>query len=102
MPSPVSKQQWLDWIYEQEQSHLSIAAFCRQKDIRADNFYYHRQQLRKTNLPDSTRFIRATSSSKSESGAGSEPIRLTCGRSCLTFPHNVSPQWLAALLVALA
>jgi hypothetical protein len=47
MKPTVSKQQWLDWIDEQEQSSLFIAAFCRNKKINADNFYYHRGQYRK-------------------------------------------------------
>jgi hypothetical protein len=54
-----SKQQWLDWIDEQEQSDLSVAAFCRHKKINADNFYYHRGQHRKKSLPVDARFIRA-------------------------------------------
>ncbi len=98
----VSKQQWLDWISEQEQSHLSIAAFCRQKDIRADNFYYHRQQQRKAAIPNSAPFIRATSPNKDGEVVRAESIRLTCGRSCLMLPCDVSPQWLAALMAALA
>lgn len=102
MPTLVSKQQWLDWIREQEQSSLSIAAFCRQKDIRADNFYYHRQQQRKAALPDSAPFIRATVPSKDGEVTRVESIQLTCGRSCLMLPCDVSPQWLATLMVALA
>ena len=59
MKSIVSKQQWLEWIDEQEQSGLSIAAFCRNKTINADNFYYHRAQHRKNSLPETSAFIRA-------------------------------------------
>lgn len=47
MKPNISKQQWLDWISEQEQSDLSVAAFCRSKSINLDNFYYHRGQQRK-------------------------------------------------------
>ena len=59
MRSTVRKQQWLDWIDEQEQSGLSIAAFCRNKTINADNFYYHRGQHRKQSLPVDSGFVRA-------------------------------------------
>jgi hypothetical protein len=59
MKPTVSKQQWLDWINEQEQSDLSIAAFCRNKTINADNFYYHRGQHRKNSLTASSAFVRA-------------------------------------------
>ena len=102
MPSLITKQQWIDWINEQEQSDLSIAAFCRQKEIKADNFYYHRKQERKTNLADSSPFVRATASAKPVAVIGSEPITLICGRNCLKLPRDVSPKWLAALMAALA
>ena len=59
MKSTVSKQQWLDWIDEQEQSGLSVAAFCRNKTINLDNFYYHRGQQRKKSLPKYAGFVRA-------------------------------------------
>ena len=54
-----SKQQWLDWINEEEQRGLSVAAFCRHKKINADNFYYHKGQHRKQSLPVDSRFVRA-------------------------------------------
>ena len=59
MKPTISKQQWLDWINEQEQSGLSIAAFCRKKSINADNFYYHRGQHRKQSLSANSGFVRA-------------------------------------------
>jgi hypothetical protein len=59
MKSTRSKQQWLDSIDEQEDSGLSIADFCRDKAINADNFYYHRGQHRKKTLPASSGFVRA-------------------------------------------
>jgi hypothetical protein len=39
MKATISKQQWLEWIDEQDKSDLSIAVFCRHKKINADNFY---------------------------------------------------------------
>ena len=59
MQSTISKQQWLNWIDEQEQSDLSIAAFCRTQQINVDNFYYHRAQQRKKTARKETGFVRA-------------------------------------------
>ena len=59
MKPTISKQPWLDWIIEQEHSGLSIAAFCRNKTINTDNFYYHRGQYRKKSLPTGSGFVRA-------------------------------------------
>ena len=33
MAQTKSKQQWLGWINEQDQSGLSVAAFCRHKKL---------------------------------------------------------------------
>ena len=44
-----STQQWQEFFKEQEDSGLSIAAFCRDKNIKVKNFYNNRSNhLRKT------------------------------------------------------
>jgi hypothetical protein len=59
MTTRLSKQQWQDSLSEQEQSGMSVAAFCRDKNLVAKNFYNQRSnKLRKaTNSP--TLFVRA-------------------------------------------
>jgi len=52
-----TKQQWLDFIDEQKQSDLSITEFCRNKNISADNFYYHRSRLLKKSNTNNSPFI---------------------------------------------
>ena len=94
-----SKQQWLDWIDEQEQSGLSVAAFCRNKTINADNFYYHRGQHRKKSLPSDSRFVRAQCVRESTI-IPSSPIRATLGGLTIYLPLD-KPLQTAQLLKAL-
>lgn len=98
----INKQQWLDWIDEQEQSDLSIAAFCRNKAINAENFYYHRGQLRKKSLPKNSGFVRAQVVDDSALIKPDPEITLCVGRSRLHVSASVSPEWLSALMVSLA
>jgi putative transposase len=102
MKPTVSKQQWLDWINEQEQSDLSIAAFCRNKTINADNFYYHRGQHRKNSLNASSAFVRAQLMDDSALIASQSDMTLCVGRSRLSISASVSPEWLSALMTSLA
>lgn len=40
-----SREQWLEWIEEQESSGLSIAAFCERVGVSQNAFYWRRRQL---------------------------------------------------------
>ena len=51
------KQEWLALISEQQQGDLSIAAFCREKSIKVQYFYYHRSQHLKNTKP--SEFVQA-------------------------------------------
>ena len=44
MKQRMTKDQWLELLAEQKQSGLSIAAFCRSKNIVAKSFYNHRRK----------------------------------------------------------
>ena len=102
MRPTVRKQQWLDWIDEQEQTSLSIAAFCRSKKINADNFYYHRGQHRKKSLPATTAFVRAQLADDTALITSQPDMTLCVGRSRLHVSANVSPEWLSALMISVA
>jgi hypothetical protein len=80
MKATISKQQWLDWINEQEQGDLSIADFCRKK-INTDNFYYHISQHRKK-LSTNSSFIRAQLVDDSTLIKNPSTVTLYVGRSC--------------------
>lgn len=48
MPQPVSeevKEKWKNLVIEQRQSGLSIAEWCRQKEIVVHTFYYWRDKF---------------------------------------------------------
>jgi putative transposase len=97
-----NKQQWLAFIDEQKQSDLSITEFCRNKNISADNFYYHRGQLLKKMKFDSSPFIKASVTKNASSIKPPSCLILNVGRSQLQLPETISPQWLAALIASLA
>ena len=85
MTKTINKQPWLDWIDEQEQSGLSVAAFCRHKKINADNFYYHRGQHRKKFLPDNSSFVHAQFTPEPTS-TPLTPVRVTLGNLTIYVP----------------
>ena len=97
-----TKQQWLDFIDEQKKSDISITEFCRNKNISADNFYYHRGQLLKKSNTNSSPFIQAAVTKNSSSTKQPSCLTLNVGRSQLQLPATISPQWLAALMASLA
>jgi hypothetical protein len=99
MTQTINKQQWLDWINEQEHSGLSIAAFCRDKAISADNFYYHRGQHRKKTLPAHSGFVRAQFIPES-TVTPLAPIRVTLGDVTIYLPLD-KPLQAAQLIKAL-
>lgn len=98
MQPVIDKQQWLDWIDEQKNSGLSIAAFCRNKAISADNFYYHRGQQRKNKVVDAPNFVRAQLSP--EAVAATDTIKVMLGNLVLHLPLD-KPLYTAQLLKAL-
>jgi len=97
MKQRITKQQWLERLAEQEQSGLTVAAFCRSKNISAKNFYNHARKARlSTQQPPA--FVRARAASNVPAPSA---ITLLHGKSQLNLTASVSPQWLASLLLAL-
>lgn len=97
MKQRTTKQQWLELLDEQEKSELSIAAFCRGKGINPKNFYNHARKARQS-APNTPAFVRAQLATNIPSPA---EITLRHGKTQLTLPASVSPQWLARLILAL-
>jgi hypothetical protein len=95
-----STQQWQEFFKEQQNSDLSIAAFCRDKNIKVKNFYNNRSNhLRKTRP---SAFILAKKPTVKSSGSDYTKVTLQCGNNQLHIPTTVSPIWLAQLIDALA
>tara|TARA_B110000881_G_C18471501_1_gene461589 strand:- start:638 stop:934 length:297 start_codon:yes stop_codon:yes gene_type:complete len=95
-----STQQWQEFFKEQKNSDLSIAAFCRDKNIKVKRFYNNRSNhLKKT---QTSAFILAKKPAAKPSNLECPNVTLLCGDGQLHIPTTVSPVWLAQLLNALA
>ncbi len=98
MKPRISKQQWLDLLIEQKHSGLSIAAFCRDKNINAKSFYNHSRKAQQTSQKPPL-FVKAQLSPDLPVTAG---ITLHHRNTKISLPGNVSPHWLAQLLTTLS
>jgi hypothetical protein len=96
----VDKQQWLTLINEQQQSGLSIAAFCRDKNIKVKYFYYHRTQHLKSINPSA--FIQAKPSGVKIAENKTTTLALQYGDCQLRLTADVPTKWLASLMKSLA
>jgi len=100
MKSRLNKQQWQALLIEQEQSGLSVAQFCRDKNLTAKNFYNQRSNKHsKANAVSVMPFVRAQIDSSVRNTA---ELTLNYGKVQLRLPTDASPLWLADLVVALA
>lgn len=95
-----NKQQWQALIKEQQQGNLSIAAFCRENNIKVKYFYYHRSQYLKNIKPSP--FVRASPPNTKVPDDQSASLTLRWGSGQLHLPADVSTAWLASLMKALA
>ena len=94
------KQQWLTLINAQQESGLTIVAFCRDNNINHKHFYYHRSQSLKG--PNPSPFIQAKLPAAKRPASDSDKLTLQCGNGQLQLSANVSAVWLASLMKALA
>jgi len=92
-------QQWFDLFAEQQQSGLSIAQFCRDRNINPRHFY-SRRSLLKRQSPST--FVRATVAPPpvSDHGMGGD-IVFHYGHGQLRLSARVPAIWLAELMSAL-
>lgn len=97
-----TKQQWLDFIEEQNKSEQSVPVFCRAKNISIDNFYYHRGKQRKKTSVNASPFVRAQFHDNNSIIKNQPNLILSVGKSQLQLPADISPHWLATLMTSLA
>ena len=97
-----SAEQWQVLIDEQGQSGLTIAEYCRQRNLSRKTFYRQRKRLsaRVVKLPADKTFIRAIKEN-SEPNVNAK-LTLYVGSSRLVFPQDSDPVWLATILRGLA
>lgn len=98
MNARLSKQQWQTLLDQQEDSGLSVAAFCRDNNLNAKNFYNQRSNRARRASGQAQPFVRAQLKPQFRDVG---EITLSVGKSQLHIPAGVSPQWLADLMVAL-
>ena len=85
-----NKQQWAEFINGQQQSNLSIAAFCREHDISIKRFYYHRSQHMKRCMPSA--FIQAKPPS-AKPAISTTQLTLQCGRGVTAHSRPFFTNW---------
>lgn len=49
------REQWQGWISEQVESQLSVAAFCKARELPLHSFYLWRKKLAAEALPETSR-----------------------------------------------
>ena len=92
-----TKSQWLALIDEQKQSGLSVAKFCKNKQLSEAYFYLKRQKLQSQDNQLST-FIAA----RPETASTVTPVTLQFGQCQLQMDANTNSQWLADLMKSLS
>ena len=84
---------WRQLIKQQQNSGLSIAAFCKDNKLPTSNFYKFRARLQGNEQTPKLVKIKTKAVTPIKSS-----ITLTHGKTQLTFPSDSSPQWLAKFI----
>ena len=96
-----AEAKWSGLIKEQEQSGQSVASFCRERGVRASQFYAWKQRIRER---AGSGFVEVRSSAEQASAGfrrnGAIEVRLHGGRGLLVEP-GFDPDHLQALLTVL-
>jgi hypothetical protein len=96
-----SHQEWRELFKLQTEGDLSVAAFCKEHGIGQSYFYKRKSDLAvKNNKHPTTHFIKVKPQQQNITPISS--IKLQHQQTCLIFPTNISPNWLAELIKALA
>ena len=96
-----TKKQWLELL--EQQSGLSVAEFCRTRDLNARNLYYQiKRQRSGTTERTAPAFVRAELDSANINQQEQQTIQLQRGRCQLRLPANTSHRWVVELIMALS
>jgi hypothetical protein len=94
-----TKAEWQAVILAQQESGLSAAAFCREREIKANYFCRVRNQLRLSNVEKQVSDFVPVSVSRS---SVAERITIRCeAGATVELPYGIEPRWVAQLLLAL-
>lgn len=95
-----SGEQWAEWVREQQESGLSIAAFCDSIGVSANAFYWRRRQLAENQcagVPSSEQSGFVALSLRSVSAVALVEVDLPCGATVRVFDQNTVGDVVAAL-----
>ena len=95
-----SRSDWQELIEQQQQSGISVKAFCYQNGLNPKSFYRYRKQLNGPDKESGSGFIKVESPSTSLTERPSFRVILHY-RDCHIQLSECSPVWLATLLKAL-
>ena len=99
-----SQQQWRQIHDDQQQSGLTIAAYCRERNISTSGFYTHRDKHNKVSAKQPV-FVSTTVTKQTmtkEHQALYQPIVLEYSSATLKLPANTSAEYLITLLNGLS
>ena len=94
-----TSNEWKNLVKQQVSSGLSVPNFCEQHQLSAKYFYARKSIVAKDN--NSTGFIQANVVTQQTTIIAQDvehPIKLSLPVGELTFPHNISPAFIAELL----
>ena len=92
---------WQSFIKQQKQSPLTITEFCEQHKISVSCFYKHKAGLKRSEEKDPS-FIKVKPPKANLSSPTHHAIKVQHGKTRLHLPSQLSPQWLAEFIKALA
>jgi len=97
---PKTTKRWALLIQKQEESELTIKAFCQHHKLDLSTFYVRKKQLKnKVQATPKNAFIKLN---KAASKASTENIKIQHNQTHLNLPMGIEPTWLATLVKALA
>jgi transposase-like protein len=74
MVRAAARRRWRELLAEQQRSGLSVAEFCRRREVSENSFYYWRRRLLEEGAPQAEAFMPLT-----VVGTASVEIELPCG-----------------------
>lgn len=100
-----SSDEWRALILQQQESGLSVAAFCREHELAPTSFYSSRARLLDKSVTSPSKFIRARLTQEleqSEAIASTQAFEIFLGKVKLSLPASSSPDFLAELMRGLS
>lgn len=92
-----SNEQWRSLVLQQQESGLSVAAFCREHELAPSSFYSSRARLFDAEATEPSKFVRAKLTQElklRETATSAQVFEITLGAAKLSLPTTTSPPYL--------